>query len=41
MKSKILFARDEPNTLEEYIQIAQDIGDRLLEREEEKRIASR
>lgn len=37
----IICLRDEPNTLEEYIQMAQNIDDRLLEREEEKRMASR
>ncbi|KFY32152.1 hypothetical protein V493_00463 [Pseudogymnoascus sp. VKM F-4281 (FW-2241)] len=37
----IICYRDEPNTLEEYIQMAQDIDNRLLEREEEKRMASR
>ncbi|KFZ24290.1 hypothetical protein V502_01230 [Pseudogymnoascus sp. VKM F-4520 (FW-2644)] len=36
----IICYKDEPNTLEEYIQMAQDIDNRLLEREE-KRMASR
>jgi hypothetical protein len=37
----IICYREEPNSLEEYIQMAQDIDSRLLEREEEKRVASR
>jgi hypothetical protein len=37
----IICMKEEPNTLEEYIQRAQAIDDRLLEREEEKRMTSR
>jgi hypothetical protein len=37
----IICLEKRPNTLEEYIQKAQAIDDRLLEREEEKRMTSR
>jgi len=40
-KVKDIICLEEPNTLEEYIQKAQAIDDRLLEREEEKRMTSR
>ena len=37
----IIYMEERPNTLEEYIQKAQAIDDRLLEREEEKCMTSR